>query len=481
VTNRKRFVVSQQVFSQDLKYMNRTVVLRPFIALALPLLLVIAACASQDTIQTPTSIPEIPEPTLDVITTSYAVTYFSERVAGDRARIEPLITAGVDAHAFEPVPSDVIAIGEADVLVYNHPAFETWVADAVTASNNQLLIIAKTADLPDDVELALDHGDDDDGHDEEEHDSHVDEHDSIETELVEALAHVVEEVEHGDITAAQGFIEIEEVLHEAEGEHEVEDHADSNGEEKEGAHFDELVHELEEIVAEVESGVLSHDAGVEQVESVLGAHDHEGEEHEEHADHDEDEHGDHDEDESDDEHSHQEGLDPHVWLSPLEAIKQVRAIQSAFSTADPAGADQYAQNADTLVDELESLNDEFSTGLSSCGLDHMVVSHKAYGHLAELYGVEQIGLQGLSTEGDANPQQVAQIVDEMVQLGVKHVLQEPIAGSALADTVANETGSKVLSLHPMESLTSAELAGGATYFTIMRENLNSLRVALECS
>lgn len=460
--------------------MNRTVVLRPFVALALPLLLVIAACASQDTIQTPTSVPEIPESTLDVITTSYAVTYFSERVAGDRARIEPLITAGVDAHAFDPVPSDVIAIGEADVLVYNHPAFETWVADAVTASNNQSLILAKTADLPDDIELEHDHGDDENENNEEEHDSHADEHEQHndkEKELVEVLVHVIEEVEHGDITPAQGFIEIEEVLHEVEGEHEAEGHADHEGEEGE-VHFEELVHELEEIVTDVESRVLSPGAAIDQIETVLGAHDHEGEEH---ADHDEDEHGDHDEDESDDEHDHQEGLDPHVWLSPLEAIKQVRAIQSAFSTADSAGADQYAQNADTLVDELESLNDEFSTGLSSCALDHMVVSHKAYGHLAELYGVEQIGLQGLSTEGDANPQQVAQIVDEMVRLGVKHVLQEPIAGSALADTVANETGSEVLSLHPMESLTSAELAGGATYFTIMRENLNSLRVALECS
>ena len=460
--------------------MNRTVILRPFVALAFPLLLVITACASQDTDQTPTSVPEIPEPNLDVVSTSYAVTYFSERVAGDRARIKPLITAGVDAHAFEPVPSDVIAIGEADVLVYNHPAFETWVADAVTASNNQSLILAKTADLPDDIELAHDHGDDENEHNEEEHDSHADEHEehnNKEKELVEVLAHVIEEVEHGDITPAQGFIEIEEVLHEVEGEHEAEDHADHEGEDGE-VHFEELVHEIEEIVTNVESRVLSPGAGIDQIETVLGAHAHESEEQ---ADHDGDEHTDHEQDESDDEHAHQAGLDPHVWLNPLEAIKQVRAIQSAFSTADPVGADQYAQNADFLVDELESLHEEFNLGLSSCALAHMVVSHKAYGHLAELYGVEQIGLQGLSTEGDANPQQVAQIVDQMVELGVTHVLQEPIAGSALAGTVANETGSDVLLLHPMESLTPAELEDGATYFTIMRENLNSLRVALECS
>jgi zinc transport system substrate-binding protein len=111
----------------------------------------------------------------------------------------------------------------------------------------------------------------------------------------------------------------------------------------------------------------------------------------------------------------------------------------------------------------------------------MIVSHKAYGHLAEAYGIEQIGLQGLSNEGESTPRYVAQIVDKMTELGSRHLLQEPIAGTALAEMVAAESGSEILPLHPMESLTPAELDGGATYFTIMDENLRSLRVALGCS
>jgi zinc transport system substrate-binding protein len=369
--------------------MNLTIVRRLLVALTLPVLLVIAACASDDPSPVSTAAPE---PELDVITTLYAVTYFSERVGGERAQVESLIKAGVDAHAFEPVPSDVIAIGEADVLVFNHPAFESWVADAINAANSQSLVVVKTADLPDDIEIAHDHGDED-GHGEDEHGDHEGEHGkhgSEETELVEALAHVIEEVEHGD--------------------------------------------------------------------------------------HDDDEHAD-----KEDEHGHDASMDPHVWLSPLKAIKQVRVIQDAFSTADPEGAGLYTQNANTLVDELRTLDAEFSAGLSSCSMDHMIVSHEAYRHLAEAYGIEQIGLQGLSTEGETTPQQVAQIVEKITELGSRHLLQEPIAGSALVETVAAETGSEILPLHPMESLTPAELDRGATYFTIMIENLRSLRVALGCS
>ena len=60
-------------------------------------------------------------------------------------------------------------------------------------------------------------------------------------------------------------------------------------------------------------------------------------------------------------------------------------------------------------------------------------------------------------------------------------MQEPIAGDPLVETVAAETGSEILPLHPMETLTPAELDGGATYFMIMNENLRSLRIALGCS
>jgi len=474
-------------------------------ALLFPILMVAIACTSSD------SEPE-PEPTtqptqapeqLSVMTTIYPMTYFSQRIGGDRVSVESLIKAGVDAHDFEPTPRDIISIGEADVLVYNHPAFESWVEAAIGAAQNETLVVVKAADIADDAVLAHDHGDEHDEHDEhDKHDDH-DEHGDKEAELVEKLFHVVEEVEHEDISADNGVVEIEAILHTFEGAHEGHDeheghedegHKDEEHEDKdheahededheghedehgEGEHLDELIEELEGIVGQIESGAISSEAGVEEIESVLGEHDH--------ADHDEDEHG-HDDhaDHVEDEHGHddhEEGVDAHVWLNPLDAVGQVRAIQAAFSDADPAGASTYAENADAVVAELTALDESFQAELSTCDFDHIIVSHLAYGHLAERYGIEQIGLQGLSTEGDARPQRVAQIVDAIAELGVGHVLQEPIDGSALVDTVAAETGAEILPLHPMESLTPAELEGGATYFSIMNQNLESLRTALQC-
>jgi zinc transport system substrate-binding protein len=183
---------------------------------------------------------------------------------------------------------------------------------------------------------------------------------------------------------------------------------------------------------------------------------------------------------SGDGHDHA-GIDPHVWLDPIEAIAQVRVIEGAFVHADPDGAQIYRQNADLLVGELEKLDQEFRTGLSSCSLDEIVVSHEAYGHLAERYGLQQTALAGLSAEFESTPQKISAVIAEMQARGINYILQEPIVSDALAQTVAAESGATIFPLTPLESLTGEAIAAGDTYFTQMRANLESLHTALECN
>ncbi len=554
---------------EKLSQMTKTRIKAAAVALLTLTLTAAIACGS-DNVETPTADvaqgSNTPTPTLDVVTTIYPLTYFAEQIGGDRVQITPMIKPGVDAHDFEPTPGDILTISDADVLLYNHPAFEGWIDGAIEAANNSSLIAVKTADLPDDVELAHDHGDD--KHSEEE-------------ELIDAIAHVIEEVEDGDISADEGIEEIEELAgghgHEDEGSHSEDEHAD------EDEHVEELKAEILEIVEQVEAGSLPADEGIEQIETLIGGHAHDEDDEHGHDDEGHDEHG-HDEEKelvdtighvieevedgditadegieeieelagghahedegSEDEHGHEDehveelkaeileiveqveagslsaddsieqietligehaheehddhahdddhegenghdhdhgGEDPHVWLNPIEATEQVRAIQQAFSNADPAGAETYRANADDLVAKLLELDGEISEALNSCTLDHIVVSHEAYGHLAERYGLEQIGLADLSAEFDSTPRRIAEIIDEMRSLGVSHILQEPILSADLAETVAAETDAEVLPLHPLESLTPAEQDAGEDYFSIMRANLESLRTALGCS
>ncbi len=345
--------------------------------------------------------------------------------------VNSLIAPGVDAHDFEPTPSDIIAIRNAGVLVYTDPAFETWMEDALDAVGSDDLIVVKTADLEEHEAEDGDH--DEHGHDDDEH------------------AHEDEDEHEGDKD------------HDEHG-HDDDDHAH---EDKDGDH-DEHGHDDDEHAHEDEDG--DHDD-----------HGHDDDEHGHDDDHDEDK--DHDEHghEDEDEHAHDHGdLDPHVWLNPIEAVEQVRAIEQAFASADAAGASTYSANANALIAEIEQLDSEIASALTNCTQDHIVVSHEAYGHLAERYGFEQLGLADLSGEFESTPQRIAAIIDEIRELGITHILQEPITDDQLAKTVADETGAEILELHPLEALTKAEADAGDDYFKVMRRNLESLKIALSC-
>ncbi|WP_419936922.1 metal ABC transporter solute-binding protein, Zn/Mn family [Candidatus Palauibacter sp.] len=206
------------------------------------------------------------------------------------------------------------------------------------------------------------------------------------------------------------------------------------------------------------------------------------EEEDEHGDEDEDEHGHEDEDEHGDEDDHGHGeYDPHFWLDPLRAISQAERIAEALIEADPEGANVYRANLAALSADLRALHAEFETGLSSCAHREFVTSHSAYAYLALAYDLEQVGIAGLSPEPEPSPQRLAAIADRIKELGITAVLLEPVLSGANEKALADETGAGIYQIHAIESVTQTELDEHGDYLGLMRDNLNSLRIAMECS
>jgi len=184
-------------------------------------------------------------------------------------------------------------------------------------------------------------------------------------------------------------------------------------------------------------------------------------------------------DAADHEHAH-DIVDPHVWLDPLQAIRQAERIRDALISADPGGAHAYRAGAAALTERLAALHDRISAGLSGCSHRAFVVNHRAFTHLAERYGLEQIAISGTEPQSEPSPRTVTTIVNLMNDAGIRHVLAEPIVSSLTVETIAREIGGEVLVLHPLGSLTLDELEAGEDYFSIMEANLRTLTTALDC-
>lgn len=178
----------------------------------------------------------------------------------------------------------------------------------------------------------------------------------------------------------------------------------------------------------------------------------------------------------------EEGLtvDPHVWLDPARFEQVVEEVAGALSEADPANEATYRSNAEAYVAELATLDEEFRTGLSDCQRTTIVTSHEAFAYLADSYGLTEVAIAGLSPEAEPDAQQIADLLDLVEQQGVTTIFAEELVSPKVAETLANEAGIEVDVLDPLESLTDEQVEAGEDYVSVMRENLDRLRAALDC-
>ena len=103
-------------------------------------------------------------------------------------------------------------------------------------------------------------------------------------------------------------------------------------------------------------------------------------------------------------------LDPHVWLDPALAQKEVAAIQAAFEQADPDNKADYKKNADAYIAKLKELDEAYKSGLKDVKHKEFVTQHAAFGYLAKEYGLTQIPIAGLSPEQEPSPDKMADII-----------------------------------------------------------------------
>jgi zinc transport system substrate-binding protein len=173
--------------------------------------------------------------------------------------------------------------------------------------------------------------------------------------------------------------------------------------------------------------------------------------------------------------------DPHVWLDPQLAKKEVNKITRGFIKVDPANGLYYQANEKTLDDELDRLDAKFKRGLSNCRQKDIITSHAAFSYLASRYGFNQVSIAGLSPDEEPSIQQLTKVAKFAKEHNVKYIFFESLVSPKLSDTIASEVGAEVLVLDPLEGLSNDDIKQGRNYFTVMANNLKNLRTALECA
>ncbi|CAD5900476.1 Zn(II)-binding lipoprotein [Carnobacterium maltaromaticum] len=190
--------------------------------------------------------------------------------------------------------------------------------------------------------------------------------------------------------------------------------------------------------------------------------------------------GNHSDDETEAEHEgHSHAHDPHIWLDPVLAQKQVDTIKEGIIKADTKNKETYEKNALAYKEKLAALNEKFEMGLKNAENRTFVTQHAAFAYLANRYDLEQVAIAGLSPDQEPSPAKLAELNDFIKENNIKIIYFAETASPKIAKTVANETGAKLEVLSPIEGITQEEQEKGVDYIKVMEKNLEALEKAIK--
>lgn len=148
----------------------------------------------------------------------------------------------------------------------------------------------------------------------------------------------------------------------------------------------------------------------------------------------------------DHDHSHCEGADLHIWLSPTLAKQQAEHIAEGLCALLPEEKEKFRANLAVFLAELDELNERIATLLAPKQGQTILVSHPAFAYFCRDYHIEQLSIE---FEGkDPLPQHITEILAHAKSHPIHSVLTEPQYSNKGAELIAQSLGLPTHSVDP---------------------------------
>lgn len=185
--------------------------------------------------------------------------------------------------------------------------------------------------------------------------------------------------------------------------------------------------------------IVETDDGIEKLAMAKHLHDHDG--HDEH-----DEHG-HEEEHDSHEGAKEDGLDPHIWLSPELVKLQTAVIARSLRELLPAESEVIETNLARFSEKVDQLDAELATVLRDKSGMGFMVFHPSWGYFAHNYGLVQIPIE---FEGKGpKSSQLRELILLARQQNIQVIFAQPQFSTKSAQLIAREIKGQVITVDPL--------------------------------
>ena len=175
--------------------------------------------------------------------------------------------------------------------------------------------------------------------------------------------------------------------------------------------------------------------------------------------------------------------DEHIWLSLRNAEVCCDAIEKAVLEKDPENAEIYSANLASYKDKISALDREYMEAAGSGSTDTLLFGDRfPFLYMTEDYGLRYYAaFSGCSAETEASFETIVYLAGKVNELGLKSICTIENSDQKIAQTIRDNTETKDQEIYAFDSLQSIkaeDIENGATYLSLMENNLDVLRKAL---
>ena len=170
-------------------------------------------------------------------------------------------------------------------------------------------------------------------------------------------------------------------------------------------------------------------------------------------------------------------IDPHIWLDPVLAKKQVDNIVQGLIKADPSDEAYFTANAKAYQAKLDYLNSEMVNATTALATREFVPFHVAFGYFATEYGLNQTAVFG-PFEDSPSAQDIQNVETVINHDHLCYVGFESLENTSVPDQIAAATHARPILMDPIEGLSLHDQTVGKTYLIKLQDDINNILTAL---